>query len=64
MAPCKRQVKARRHLVCNHCHSLVDFAVSGCGKSYSETTEVGFTFQCLGCWKMDSLTPELARQDM
>ena len=24
MAPCKRQVKARRHLVCDHCHSLVD----------------------------------------
>ena len=33
MAPGKRQVKARRHLVCNHCHSLVDFAVSGCGKN-------------------------------
>ena len=61
MAPCKRQVKARRHLVCNHCHSLVDFAVSGCGKTWSETTEEGFTFQCLGCWKVDCLTAELAR---
>ena len=61
MAPGKRQVKARRHLVCNHCHSLVDFAVSGCGKTWSETTEEGFTFQCLGCWKVDCLTAELAR---
>ena len=52
MAPGKRQVKARRHLVCNHCHSLVDFAVSGCGKTWSETTEEGFTFQCLECWKV------------
>ena len=61
MAPGKRQVKARRHLVCNHCHSLVDFAISGCGKTWSETTEEGFTFQCLGCWKVDCLTAELAR---
>ncbi|KAK2153959.1 hypothetical protein NP493_2242g00002 [Ridgeia piscesae] len=50
MAPGKRQVKARRHLVCNHCHSLVDFAVSGCGKTWSETTEEG-----------SCLTAELAR---
>ncbi|KAK2157399.1 hypothetical protein NP493_1880g00017 [Ridgeia piscesae] len=61
MAPGKRQVKARRHLVCNHCHSLVDFAVSGCGKTWSETTEEGFTFQCLGCWKVDCLTADVAR---
>ena len=61
MAPCKRQVKARRHLLCNHCHSLVDFAVSGCVKTWSETTEEGFTFQCLGCWKVVCLTAELAR---
>ena len=47
--------------MCNHCHSLVDFAVSGCGKTWSETTEEGFTFQCLGSWKVDSLTAELAR---
>ena len=47
--------------MCNHCHSLVNFAVSGCGKTWSETTEEGFTFQCLGCWKVDCLTAELAR---
>ena len=61
MTPCKRQVKARRHLVCNHSHSVVDFAVSGCGKSWSETTEEVFTFQCLWCWKVDCLTAELAK---
>ena len=61
MAPCKRQVKARKHLVCNHCHSLVNFAVSECGKSWSETPDEGFTFQCLGCWKTDCLSAELAR---
>ena len=32
MAPCKRPVKARRHLVCNHCHSLVDFCRIGMRK--------------------------------
>ena len=47
--------------MCNHCHSLVDFFISGCGKSWSETTEEGFTFQCLVCWKVDCLTAELAR---
>ena len=47
--------------MCNHCYSLVDFAVSGCGKTWSETTEEGFTFHCLGCWKVDCLTAELAR---
>ena len=61
MAPSKWQVKARRHLVCDHYHSLVDFALSGCGKSWSETTEEWFTFQCLGFWKVDCLTAELAR---
>ena len=61
MAPGKRNVKTKRHLVCNHCHSLVDFAVSGCGKTWSETTEEGLTFQCLGCWKVDCLRAELGR---
>ena len=61
MAPCKRQVKARRHLVCDHCHSFVDFALSGCTKSWAETMEEDFTFQCTGCLKVECLTAELAR---
>ena len=47
--------------MCDHCHSLVDFALSGCGKYWSETTEEGFTFQCLRCLKVDCLTAELTR---
>ena len=61
MAPCKRQVKARRHLVCDHCHSFVDFALSGCTKTWTETLEEGFSYQCTGCWKVECLTAELAR---
>ena len=61
MAPYKQQVKARRHWVCDHCHSFVDLALSGCVKSGAETMEEGFTSQCLGCWKVDCLTAEIAR---
>ncbi|KAK2182369.1 hypothetical protein NP493_355g00000 [Ridgeia piscesae] len=61
MAPCKRQVKARRHLVCDHCHSFVDFALYGCTKTCTDTLEEGFTFQCTGCWKVECITAELAR---
>ena len=61
MAPCKRQVKARRHLVCDYCHSFVDFALSRCTKSWAETMEEYFTFQCTGCCKVECLTAELAR---
>ena len=39
----------------------MDFTLSGCGKSWPETTGEGFTFQCLGCWKVDCLTTEVAR---
>ncbi|KAK2183679.1 hypothetical protein NP493_300g01017 [Ridgeia piscesae] len=60
MAPGKRQVKARRHLVCNHCHSLVDFAVSGCGKTGQRQRRKGLRSN-VGCWKVDCLTTELAR---
>ena len=61
MAPCKRQVKARRHLACDHFHSFVDFALSGCITSWAETMEDDFTFQCKGCYKVECLTAGLAR---
>ena len=62
MALCKRQVsEGKEALVYTHCHNLVDFAVSGCGETWSETTEEGFTFQCLRRWKVDCLAAELAR---
>ena len=40
----------------DHC----DFAISGCGKSWAETVDKEFTFQCLGCWKVDCVTAQLA----
>ena len=39
----------------------MDFTLSGCRKSWAETMEERFTFQCLGCWKVDCLTAEIAR---
>ena len=48
--------------MCNHCHSLVYLALSGCVKSWPETMEEGFTFQCFGCWKVDCLAAAIARQ--
>ena len=47
--------------MCDYCHSLVDFALSGCTKSWAETMEEDFTFQCTGCLKVECLTAELAR---
>ena len=41
--------------------TIVGFALSGCIKSWSETMEEDFTFQCKGCWKVECLTAELAR---
>ena len=47
--------------MCDHIHSLVDFALSaGRGKTWAETMAEVFTFQCLGCWKMECLRTETA----
>ena len=51
MVPCKRQVKARRHLVCDFFHSFVDFSLSGCVESWADTMEEDFIFQCMGVGK-------------
>ena len=47
--------------MCDHCHSFVNFALSGCVKLWAETMEEDFTFQCMRCWKVEYLTAELAR---
>ena len=47
--------------MCDYCHSFVDFSLSGCTKSWAETMEEDFTFQCTGCLKVECLTAELAR---
>ena len=59
MAPCKRQVKATRHLICNSCSNWVDFVKSGCEKSWAEVQADSFSFECRGCTRMKELEVEL-----
>ena len=58
MAPCKRQVKATRHLLCNSCSNWVDFVKSGCEKSWAEVQTDSFSFECRGCTRMKELELE------
>ena len=55
MAPCKRQLKATRHLICGSCSNWVDFVKSGCEKSWAEVQADSFSFECKGCTKMKEL---------
>ena len=59
MAPCKRQLKATRHLSCGSCSNWVDFVKSGCEKSWAEVQADSFSFECRGCTKMKELEVEL-----
>ena len=59
MAPCKRQVKATRHLICGSCSNWVDFIKSGCETSWAEAQADSFSFECKGCMKMKELEVEL-----
>ena len=59
MAPCKRQLKATRHLICGSCINWVDFVKSGCEKSWAEVQADSFSFECRGCTKMKELEVEL-----
>ena len=59
MAPCKRQLKATRHLICGSCSNWVDFVKSGCEKSWAEVQADSFSFECRGCTKMKELEAEL-----
>ena len=58
MAPCKRQVKATRHLICSSCSNWVDF-VKAWFKSWAEIQADSFSFECRGCTKMKELEVEL-----
>ena len=55
MAPCKRQVKATRHLICSSCSNWVDFGKSRCEKSWAEVQADSFSFECRGCTRMKEL---------
>ena len=59
MAPCKRQLKATRHLICGSCSNWLDFVKSGCEKSWAEVQADSFSFECRGCTKMKELEVEL-----
>ena len=59
MAPCKRQLKATRHLICGSCSNWVHFVKSGCEKSWAEVQADSFSFECRGCTKMKKLEVEL-----
>ena len=59
MAPCKRQLKATRHLICGSCSNWVDFVKSGCEKSWAEVQADSFSFECRGCTKVKELEVEL-----
>ena len=59
MAPCKRQVKATRHLICSSCSNWVDIVKSGCEKSWAEVQADSFSFECRGCTRMKELQVEL-----
>ena len=59
MAPCKRQLKATRHLICGSCSNWVDFVKSGCEKSWTEVQADSFSFECRGCARMKELEVEL-----
>ena len=52
MVPCKRHVKATRHLLCGSCSNWVDFDKSGCEKSWAEVRADNFIFECRGYGKM------------
>ena len=59
MAPCKRQLKATRHLICGSCSNWVDFVKSGCEKTWAEVQADSFSFECRGCARMKELEVEL-----
>ena len=59
MAPCKRHLKATRHLICSSCSNWVDFVKYGCEKSWAEVQVDSFSFECRGCTRMKALEVEL-----
>ena len=59
MAPCKRQEKATRHLICSSCSNCVDFVKSRCEKSWAEVQADSFSFECRGRTRMKELEVEL-----
>ena len=59
MAPCKRQVKAKRNLICSSCDSWIDFAKSGCVNSWAEVQADDIHFVCRGCMTVKYLQEQV-----
>ena len=59
MAPNRRKVAARRHLVWGNCSSWIQFESSGCGKTWAETRGESFAFTCKGCTEVMTLVKEV-----
>ena len=59
MAPCKRQVKAKRNLIGSSCDSWIDFAKSGCVNSWAEVQADDFHFVCRGCMTVKYLQEQV-----
>ena len=57
MAPCKRKVKAMRHLVCVACSSIIDFELCGTVKTWAEAKEADF--ECWSCRQVKQLKKDI-----
>ena len=62
MAPRKKKVVVRRHLVCDcgNCASWVHYETSGCEKKWADTRTEGFVFTCKGCTEVTVLVKEVS----
>ena len=60
MAPRKKKVVVRRHLVCGNCASWVHYETSGCEKKWADTRTEGFVFTCKGCTEVTVVVKEVS----
>ena len=60
MAPRKKNVVVRRHLVCGNCASWVHYETSGCEKKWADTRTEAFVFTCKGCTEVTVLVKEVS----
>ena len=59
MAPCKRQLKATRHLICMAVAATGGFRQVWVRESWAEVQADSFSFVCRGCARMKELEVEL-----
>ena len=60
MAPRKKKVVVRRHLVCGNCASWVHYETSGCEKKWADKRTEGFVCTCKGCTEVTVLVKEVS----